>query len=349
MARYLARNAGAERRYSFLDGPITANNPMGVHHAWGRTYKDLYQRYHTALGRAAALPERLRRQGLWIEVEVESELGFNNKRQIEEFGDRPLRGALQGAGRPLRGDPDGPEQAARYWMDWDHSYFTNSDENNYTIWAFLEKCHRSGLVYKGHDVMPWCPRCGTGLSNMEIATEGYRELRHLSVTIRLPVTTPGHEDEDLLVWTTTPWTLSSNVAAAVHPGLTYELVEGGDGRRWWISAGSRHRVAGDAAVVRSRAGLRARGPGVSGAVRRAAGAGGRGAPGDRLGRGLRRGGDRDRPHRTWVRPGGLRPGEGQWACRPGSHRRVRRLPRGLRLADRPVRGSRGGSVAGPRR
>ena len=111
-------------------------------------------------------------------------------------------------------------------MDWDNSYYTNSDENNYTVWAFLAECHRRGLIYRGHDVMPWCPRCGTGIRNME-AAEGYAEAKHLSVTLRLPITSPGHEDEDLLVWTTTPWTLSSNVAAAVHPGLTYQLVEGG--------------------------------------------------------------------------------------------------------------------------
>ncbi|RPH33101.1 MAG: isoleucine--tRNA ligase, partial [Chloroflexi bacterium] len=136
-----------------------------------------------------------------------------------------------------------------YWMDWDHSYYTNSDANNYTIWRFLQRCQERGLLYRGHDVMPWCPRCGTGLSNMEIATEGYRELSHLSLTIRLPITTAGHEGESLLVWTTTPWTLSSNVAAAVHPDLAYDLVEGTDGDRWWVSRGSKHRIAPDAAIV----------------------------------------------------------------------------------------------------
>ncbi|MGH2393664.1 MAG: class I tRNA ligase family protein, partial [Candidatus Limnocylindria bacterium] len=253
MARYLARNEASERRFSFIDGPITANNPMGVHHAWGRTYKDLFQRYHTMLGERQRYQNGFDCQGLWIEVEVERQLGFNNKRQIEEFGiDRFVElckarvdkfAAIQ------------TEQSKRlgYWMDWDHSYYTNSDENNYTIWAFLAECHRRGLLGKGHDVMPWCPRCGTGISNME-AAEGYRDVRHLSVTLRLPVTSPGHADEDLLVWTTTPWTLSSNVAAAVHPQLTYQLVEGSGGRRWWVSAGSKRRVAGDAAVVREAAG-----------------------------------------------------------------------------------------------
>ena len=254
MERYLARNADSERRYSFLDGPITANNPMGVHHAWGRTYKDLYQRYHTMLGERQRYQNGFDCQGLWIEVEVERELGFNNKRQIEAFGiDRFVELCKA---RVDRFAAQQTEQSKRLgmWMDWEHSYFTNSDENNYAIWAFLAECHARGLVYKGHDVMPWCPRCGTGLSNMEIATEGYREIKHLSLTIRLPVTTPGREDEDLLAWTTTPWTLSSNVAAAVHPDLKYLLVEGRDGRRWWVSQGSKDRVARDASVVRTAPG-----------------------------------------------------------------------------------------------
>src|SRR5256885_1607807 len=253
-ARYPAPTGKPARRYSFLDGPITANNPMGVHHAWGRTYKDLYQRYHTMLGERQRYQNGFDCQGLWIEVDVERELGFNNKRQIEGFGiDRFVELCKA---RVDRFAAQQTEQSKRLgmWMDWEHSYYTNSDENNYTIWAFLAECHKRGLVYKGHDVMPWCPRCGTGLSNMEIATEGYREIKHLSLTIRLPLTTPGHDGEDLLVWTTTPWTLSSNVAAAVHPDLTYALVEGRDGRRWWVSQGSRERVARDAAVLQTAPG-----------------------------------------------------------------------------------------------
>ncbi|HEY7463984.1 MAG TPA: isoleucine--tRNA ligase [Candidatus Limnocylindria bacterium] len=254
MARYLARNAESDRHWSFLDGPITANNPMGVHHAWGRTYKDLFQRYHTMLGERQRYQNGYDCQGLWIEVEAERELGFKNKRDIEAYGiDRFVEYCKA---RTQRFADRITEQSIRLgmWMDWENSYYTNSDENNYTIWAFLAECHRRGLIYKGHDVMPWCPRCGTGLSNMELATEGYRELSHLSLTVRLPITTPGHEDEDLLVWTTTPWTLSSNVAAAVHPELTYVLVEGSDGRRWWLSHGSLPRMAPDAAVVREAKG-----------------------------------------------------------------------------------------------
>ena len=191
MARYLARNAESERRWSFLDGPITANNPMGVHHAWGRTYKDLYLRYHTMLGERLRYQNGFDCQGLWIEVEAEKELGFKNKRDIEAYGiDRFVEFCKA---RTQRFADQITEQSIRLgmWMDWDHSYYTNSDENNYAIWDFLAECHRRGLIYRGHDVMPWCPRCGTGLSNMELATEGYRELSHLSLTVRLPITSDG--------------------------------------------------------------------------------------------------------------------------------------------------------------
>ncbi|MEO8510154.1 MAG: isoleucine--tRNA ligase [Chloroflexota bacterium] len=249
MARYLGRNATSERRFSFLDGPITANNPMGVHHAWGRTYKDLFQRYHTMLGERQRYQNGFDCQGLWIEVEVEKQLGLNNKRQIEEYGIDRFVELCKARVAKFAGIQTEQSKRLGYWMDWDNSYYTNSDENNYTIWAFLAECHRRGLVRRGHDVMPWCPRCGTGLSNMEIATEGYRELRHLSVTLRLPLTGGGHEGENLLAWTTTPWTLSSNVAAAVQPQLTYQLIAGREGQKWWVSAGSKRRVAPDAEVL----------------------------------------------------------------------------------------------------
>src|SRR5690606_26846064 len=109
---------------------------------------------------------------------------------------------------------------------WDNSYFTMSDENNYTIWGFLKKCYEKGWIYKGHDVMPWCPRCGTGISQHEIVTEGYREIQHLSLFVKFPLLE--RDNEHLLVWTTTPWTLTSNVAAAVNPDLDYVKIRQGD-------------------------------------------------------------------------------------------------------------------------
>ncbi len=227
LARYLARNAAAPTRWSFLDGPITANNPMGVHHAWGRTYKDLFCRYHTMLGHRQRYQNGFDCQGLWVEVEVEKELGFTNKHDIERFGIAAFVERCKA--RVLQYAAVQTQQSLRlgYWMDWEHSYYTMSDENNYCIWLFLKRCWERGLLYKGHDVMPWCPRCSTGLSEHEIVTEGYQEVTHPGLTVRLPLRDrPG---ASLLVWTTTPWTLTSNVAVAVNPQLTYVRVEqGGD-------------------------------------------------------------------------------------------------------------------------
>ena len=228
-----AINAG-KPKWSFLDGPITANNPMGVHHAWGRTYKDLYQRYHASRtwgpgpndwGHEQRYQNGFDCQGLWVEVEVEKEHGFANKRDIETFGIDKFVEECKARARKFAAIQSEQSKRLGYWMDWDNSYYTMSDENNYGIWAFLKKCYERGLVYKGNDVMPWCPRCGTGISQMEM-NEGYKEVPHTSVFVKFPLRErPG---ENLLVWTTTPWTLSSNVAAAVKPGMAYLKIKQGD-------------------------------------------------------------------------------------------------------------------------
>ncbi len=221
-------------RWSFLDGPITANNPMGVHHAWGRTYKDIYQRYNASLGRELRYQNGFDCQGLWVEVEVEKERGFTCKKDIESYGIDKFVEECKARARKFAALQSQQSQRLGYWMDWDNSYYTMSDENNYGIWAFLKKCHEKGLVYRGVDVMPWCPRCGTGLSQMEL-NEGYREVGHTSVFVAFPLA--DKPNESLLVWTTTPWTLSSNVAAAVKPDMTYVKVRQGD-RSFYMGKGN---------------------------------------------------------------------------------------------------------------
>lgn len=219
MQKYLRRNEGSEERFSFIDGPITANNKMGVHHAWGRSYKDLFQRYKSMQGYKQRHQNGFDGQGLWIEVEVEKELGFKSKRDIEAYGiDKFVN---QCKARVRKFSKIQADQSVRlgYWMNWDDSYHTMSDENNYTIWHFLKTCHDRGWVYEGRDVMPWCPRCGTGLSEHEIVTEGYQEIVHPGLFVRFPLVE--RPEESLLVWTTTPWTLAANVAAAVHSESIY--------------------------------------------------------------------------------------------------------------------------------
>jgi isoleucyl-tRNA synthetase len=255
------------KRWSFLDGPITANNPMGVHHAWGRTYKDTYQRFFAMMGYDQRYQNGFDCQGLWVEVEVEKQLGLGTKTAVNEYGidnfvNECKRRVLNFAARQT-------EQSQRlgYWMDWDDpdqlrllaekmgtdeeveftapsgkqekgkshqlverlgnpdwggSYFTFSTENNETIWTFLKKCFERGKLYKGHDVMPWSGRGGSAYSQMEIA-EGRKLTTHKSIFVRFPLRE--RENEYLLVWTTTPWTLTSNVAAAVNTDLEYVKVK----------------------------------------------------------------------------------------------------------------------------
>jgi isoleucyl-tRNA synthetase len=210
-------------KWSFLDGPITANNPMGVHHAWGRVYKDLCNRFRAMLGHELRWQQGFDCQGLWVEVEVEKGLGFTDKHQIEAYGVANFVNKCKERVSRYAARISEQSQHLGYWMDWDNSYYTLSDENNYSIWGFLKLCHQHGWLYRGHDVMPWCPRCSTAISEHEIATEGYVEKTHLALTVAFPLLDqPG---EALLAWTTTPWTLPANVAVAVHPELTYVRVE----------------------------------------------------------------------------------------------------------------------------
>jgi isoleucyl-tRNA synthetase len=287
-----------EPHWSFIDGPITANNPMGVHHGWGRTYKDLMQRFYTMQGRELRYQNGFDCQGLWVEVEVEKDQGFKSKQDIEDYG---LEGFVRLCkARVLRYAAVQTEQSVRlgYWMDWndpDHllwladqlledparvitvegprgpvtgaveqivgrlglpelggSYFTFSNENNFMIWTFLKKCWEKGWIYRGVDVMPWCPRCATGISQHEIVTDGYAELTHQSVTLRFPLRgADGAARRDprtglpeaLLIWTTTPWTLTSNVAAAVGPELTYAKVRQGE-EVFYLAKGTLHMLKG---------------------------------------------------------------------------------------------------------
>jgi isoleucyl-tRNA synthetase len=249
--KLVEKNRG-KKRWSFIDGPITANNPMGVHHAWGRTYKDLYHRFKAMQGREMRYQNGFDGQGLWIEVEVERELGFSSKRDIESYG---IARFVEKCKERVRKFADiQTQQSIRlgYWMDWDNSYHTMSDENNYTIWLFLKTCHDRGWVYKGRDVLPWCPRCSTAISEHEIVTEGYQELTHPSVTLRFPLL--GRDNESLLVWTTTPWTLSSNVAAAAHPEGSYVKVRQ-DGDYYYLARDAMPMLRGPYEVIQELSGV----------------------------------------------------------------------------------------------
>ncbi|MCS6773594.1 MAG: class I tRNA ligase family protein [Thermoflexales bacterium] len=310
--RLRALRAGADKRFSFIDGPITANNPMGVHHAWGRTYKDLWQRFFAMKGYRQRWQNGFDCQGLWVEVNVEKDMGFTSKRDIESFGvEQFIRLCKQ---RVLNSAALQTEQSIRlgYWMDWDdpeelrmlarkivedpgqrvslerngrriegtveqivgqlgspelgRSYFTFSDENNYQIWNFLKKCHERGWIYRGEDVIPWCPRCATGISQHEIDTEGYKDREDPAITVRMKLRRFNPEVIDwvseqarakfdhahgkfLLAWTTTPWTLPANVMAAAGPKLSYAVVrqvhKDGEIAAYFLSAHTLHMLRGE--------------------------------------------------------------------------------------------------------
>ncbi|MFL6030715.1 MAG: isoleucine--tRNA ligase [Gaiellaceae bacterium] len=227
--RLRERNRGGPT-FSFMDGPITANNPMGAHHCWGRTLKDVFQRYKAVRGHDLRYQNGFDCQGLWVEVGVERELGLNSKREIEEYGLAEF--AERCKQRVAKFAEVITEQCRRLgmWMDWDNDYYTFSDTNIEYIWGFLQECHRRGWLYMGHRSVEWCPRCGTSLSQHELINS-YAELTHPSLHVRFPL--KDREGESLVIWTTTPWTLPANVAAAVNPGAEYGLTEDGE---WYAVA-----------------------------------------------------------------------------------------------------------------
>ncbi len=224
-------NAG-KPKWSFIDGPITANNPMGVHHAWGRTLKDIYNRYKSMDGYELRYQNGFDCQGLWVEVEVEKDLGVKSKREVEEIGIEKFVNMCKD--RVKKYSDIQTEQSKRlgYWMDWDNSYFTMSDENNYTIWSFLKKLWTEGKVYRGTDVVPWSGRSGSSYSQMEII-EGRKLVSHKSVFVRFPI--KDRKNEYLLVWTTTPWTLTSNVVVGVNTNLDYVKIQAQDGSVYYFA------------------------------------------------------------------------------------------------------------------
>jgi len=237
---YLHKNDTQKQTFSFLDGPITANNPMGVHHAWGRTYKDVWQKFHNLLGHRQRFQSGFDCQGLWVEVEVEKELKLHTKKDIENLvpGDKKASIAkfvqlCKDRVHKFSGIQTQQSKRLGYFMDWDHSYFTMSDENNYMIWHFLKVCFENGWIYKGHESVPWCPRCETAISQHEMLTEDYKEVVHDSLFIEVPIV--GRKNEYLLYWTTTPWTLPANIAVAVDEKIEYALVTGSTGNTYWIA------------------------------------------------------------------------------------------------------------------
>src|SRR3989344_6120594 len=233
------KNKG-NKPFSFIDGPITANNPMGVHHAWGRTYKDIFQRFKAMQGFDQRYQNGFDCQGLWVEVEVEKDLGLNSKKEIEEYGLEKFSKACRK--RVEKYSKIQTEQSIKLgqWMDWDNSYYTMDDYNIEHIWHFLKECHKKGWLYKGTKVMPWCLRCGTSLAQHELV-DTYEEKTHEAVYFKVPI--KNTKNHYLLLWSTTSWTFSANVAAAVNPSLMYVKAEQ-DGNIYYLAEKIAGKVLG---------------------------------------------------------------------------------------------------------
>src|SRR6266700_3918646 len=223
--------------WSFIDGPVTANKSLAVHTAWGRTLKDVFQRYKALRGFDQRYQNGFDCQGLWVEVEVEKSLGLNSKHEIEEYGLAKFAERCKERVAEFAGVITEQSRRLGMWMDWANSYHTFSDTNIEYIWRFLKEVHARGWLYKGHRSTQWCPRCGTSLSQHEQAGEGnYAKLEHPSLYVCFPLL--DRQGEGLAIWTTTPWTLPANVAAAVKPDADYGLRDGG----WRLAAEGDERV-----------------------------------------------------------------------------------------------------------
>jgi isoleucyl-tRNA synthetase len=240
-----------KKKWSFLDGPITANNPMGVHHAWGRTYKDLFQRFKAMQGFDQRYQNGFDCQGLWVEREEEKDLGLKNKADIEKFG--ILNFVKSCRKRVEKFSKIQTEQSIRLgqWMDWDNSYYTMSDTNQLHNWFLIKKYFENGWLYKGEDVVPWCPRCGTASSKHDIATEGYKEVTHKALFMIFPV--EGKKNEYFLIFTTTPWTVPANVVIAVNEKVNYVKVKQDD-KYYWLAEKRLEELNGDYKIVEKKLG-----------------------------------------------------------------------------------------------
>jgi isoleucyl-tRNA synthetase len=212
--------------WTFYEGPPTANGMPGTHHVEARVFKDVFPRFQTMRGRYVARKGGWDCHGLPVELAVEKELGFSGKADIEAFGvaefnDRCRESVLRHV--------DAFEQMTErmgYWVDTENPYRTMDPAYIESVWWALKQIHSKGLLVEDYRVAPYCPRCGTGLSDHELA-QGYETVTDPSVYVRLPLTGGPHAGANLLIWTTTPWTLVSNALVAVNPGLTYVTVSDG--------------------------------------------------------------------------------------------------------------------------
>jgi isoleucyl-tRNA synthetase len=204
--------------FVFYEGPPTANGRPGIHHVFARTIKDLVCRFHTMRGRSVTRIAGWDTHGLPVEIEVEKALQISGKADIEHFGVAAFNTRCRESVFRYKSEWESLSERIGYWLDYSRPYVTYTNEYVESVWWLLRQLYEGGRLYQGHKVLPYCPRCGTALSSHELA-QGYDT--HRSPSIHVLFRLRGEADRYLLVWTTTPWTLPSNVAVAVHPNFRY--------------------------------------------------------------------------------------------------------------------------------
>jgi isoleucyl-tRNA synthetase len=220
----IRRREGRER-FVFYEGPPTANGRPHSGHVLSRVFKDVFPRYKTMQGHFVPRKAGWDCHGLPVELEIERELGIKSKEDIERFGIAEFNARCRESVLTYIDEWNRLTERIGFWIDTDQAYFTLTNEYVESVWWALSEVWKKGLLYQGHKVVPYCPRCGTALSSHEVA-QGYKDIVDPSVYVRFPVR--GEEGVALLAWTTTPWTLLSNAALAVHPDVTYVRARVGD-------------------------------------------------------------------------------------------------------------------------
>ena len=213
------------KRMTFFDGPPTANGKPHIGHIETRVIKDLIPRYWTMKGYAVTRKAGWDTHGLPVELEVEKVLGLDGKPQIEKYGIEPFIGKCKESVWKYLHEWEKMSDQVGYWVDMENPYITYQNSYIESEWWSLKTIHEKGLLYQGHKIVPYCPRCGTALSSHEVA-QGYKNVKETSAIVRFPV--KSMENTSFLAWTTTPWTLPSNLALCVNPGETYARFTCGD-------------------------------------------------------------------------------------------------------------------------
>ncbi len=229
--RSVEKNEGGEE-FSFFDGPPTANGKPHIGHVLTRSIKDAIPRYRTMKGYHVLRKAGWDTHGLPVELEVEKSLGLDGKKQIETYGIEPFNKKCKESVWKYQGEWEKMSDRVGYWVDMEHPYVTYHDDYIESVWWALKEIHKKGLLYKGHKIVPYCPRCGTALSSHEVA-QGYKDVKETSVVARFAV--QGRENTYILAWTTTPWTLPSNVALCMNPDEDYAEIRTEDGARYILA------------------------------------------------------------------------------------------------------------------